>query len=143
MTSFTKFIGKLPFSGKLAIRPLAYRFYLSTTSSERKRSYLALLALLAFYVLTHAVQAEMGTEILRQDSPIWAKVIAGIYAVVNTCVTLTQIHLCLRATHYLFLGHYPRIQRSVPEWSDAETKRMVSVTFIGQAIFLVVYILFK
>lgn len=143
MKEFARFIGMLPFAGKMTIRPLVYRFYQSTTKTERRRSYLHLVVLLVFFVLFHAVQAKMGVQALSFNAPTWVKAISGLYALANICVVLTQMYLGFRATNFLFKGLYPRTNRSHPKWTDVEVVTILAVTLGGQIVFLLLYSLYK
>lgn len=143
MKKFTKFIGKFPFSGKISIRSLVFSLYQSTTVVERRKSYLRLVALLVLFVLVHGVQAGMGVQVLGFDSPIWAKAISGLYALINICVVLAQVHLGFRTTQFFFKGLFPRRRRSYVEYSGAEANVMCTVTLGGQIIFLLLYLLYK
>jgi hypothetical protein len=140
---FAKFIGELPFVGKMTIRPFVYSFYQSKTETERQRSYLHLMILLVFFVLFHAVLGWMGLQMFGFVAPIWVRVAGGLYALANICVVLTQIYLGFRVTKFLFDGLYPRTNRVRPEWNSAEALTMVSVTIGGQIVFFLLYSLYK
>ena len=143
MKWFTKFVGRLPFAGKMSIRPLVFGLYHSTTAVERRKSYLYILTLLVFFVLLHAVQARMGIQALGFNSPIWAKAISGLYALANVFVVLTQLHLGFRTTRFFFGGLYPRSKRSYVDYSGAEVEIMLAVTIGGQIVFLSLYSIYR
>jgi hypothetical protein len=143
MKWFTKLVGRLPFAGKMSIRPLVFGLYHSTTAIERRNSYLRILRLLAFFVLLHAVQTEMGIQALGFDSPIYAKAISGLYVLANVLVILTQLHLVFRTTRFFFSGLYPRSKRGYVGYSGAEMAIMLAVTIGGQIVFLSLYILYR
>ena len=139
MKSFAKLIGKLPFAGKLAIRPTIFSFYQSVTERERRRNYLWLLLLFVSFVLLHGVQAKMGIEALGFDSPIWAKMVSALYAAANICVIVTQIYLGFRVTRFVFTAPYPRMRRKGNDYSAKQANTMLVVTLGGQVIFLILY----
>jgi hypothetical protein len=139
MREFARFINILPLSGKITIRPLVYRFYQSTTETERGRRYLHLVVIIAFSILLHAVQAKMGIQALNFNAPTWAKAISGIYALTNICVVLTQIYLGFRATIFSFKGLYPRTKRSHPDYTGVQVIVMLAVTLGGQIVFFLIY----
>lgn len=141
MKWFTKFVGRLPLSGKMPIRLLVFGLYHSTTAVERRKSYLYILTILVFFVLLHVVQAIMGIQVLGFNSPIWAKAISGLYALVNVFVVLTQLHLGFRTTRFFFRGLYPRSKRSYIDYSGAEVA--MAVTLVGQIVFLSLYSIYK
>lgn len=139
MKGFTKFIGRLPFAGKMSIKPLVFGLYQSTTQEERQWAYAKLAGLLVAFILLHGVQMTMGVEALEFDSPIWAKVVSALYAIVNFCVVLTQLHLGYRTTRFYFKGLYPKTKRGYTEHSGNEVAIMLAVTLGGQIIFLSQY----
>jgi len=139
MKKFAQLIGRLPFAGKMAIRPLIFALYSSTKKVERRNSYLLLMSLLIMYILLHGVQMKMGIRALEFESPTWAKVISALYAITNFCVVLTQIQLCYRATRFFMRGLYPRVKRSYVENSRLEIAIMLAVTLGGQIIFLYIF----
>lgn len=143
MKSFTMFINNIPFSGKVVIRPLAFNFYHSVSLKERFRSYVALIALLLFYILAHGVQALMGLELVKAYAPTWAKVIGTVYAVINLCVTLVQIHLVYRVTCFFRRGLFPRLKRHYVDYSISAQCAMVCFTLAGQLVFLFPYLAIK
>lgn len=143
MKWFSKFVGRLPFAGKMSIKPLVFALYQSTTSIERLKSYISILILLIFFVLLHTVQARMGIQALSFNSPIWAKAISGLYALANIFVVMTQLHLCFRTTRFFFVGLYPRRKRSYAGYSGDEMMTMLVVTLVGQIVFLSLYSLYK
>lgn len=143
MKSFAKFISRLPFTGKISIKQLVFGLYQATTPEERRRSYLKLAALLVLFILPHAVQMKMGISALGFNSPIWAKGVSALYALANSCVVLTQIHLGYRTTRFFFWGLYPRAKRSYAKHSGTEVAIIRAVTLGGQIIFLSLYNLYR
>lgn len=140
MKGFTKLIGRLPFTGKMSIKPLVFGLYQSTTREERLWSYAKFASFLVLFILLHGVQMKMGIRALEFDSPIWTKVVSAIYAIVNFCVVLIQIHLGYRTTRFFFRGLYPRAKRGYTEHSSTEVAIMLAVTLGGQIIFLSQYL---
>jgi len=140
MKSFFRFIGMLPFIGKIGIKLLVYHFYQSMTASERKQSYLHLIVFLAYSILLHATQAMVGIQALSFNSPLWVKVISGLYAIINICVILTQAYLGLRITNFWRRGMCPRTNKAMPEWTISEVATMLAVTFGGQIFFITLYL---
>lgn len=143
MKGFSKFIGKLPFAGKIWIRPLALKVYQSTTASERRQKFLYLMAILVLFVLSHAIQAMAGIYALSFDSSFWAKAISALFAVVNVCVVLTQIYLGIRVTHFCICAPYPRVKRTGNNYSTVEVVTMFAVTSSGQIIFCLFYLWYR
>ena len=139
MKRFAKLIGRLPFAGKMTIRPFIFTLYHSTTMEERKRSYLRFVVLIIFFVLLHGVQAEMGIRALSFNSPLWAKAISGLYAIANISVVLTQIYLGFKATRFRFCAPLPRAKRKDDGYSSADALIMMAVTLGGQILFLFFY----
>jgi len=141
--SFVKLIGRLPFAGKIPIRPFVFGLYQSTTTAKRRRSYLWLMALLVLLVVAYGAGARMGVRALSFDSPTWAKAISVAYVVVNACIILTQIYLGFRATRFCLRASYPRVKRSNTGYSYAEIAVMFVVTSTGQFMFFLLYFLYN
>jgi hypothetical protein len=140
MKSFSKFVGRFPFSGKVSIRMLAFGLYHSTSTTARRWNYFFLMALLILFVVLHGVQMKMGIEALYFESPVWAKVISATYAFANFSVALTQAYLIWRVTRFFLRGLYPRMKRRCIEYSGNEVAVMFAVTIAGQIIFVSQYI---
>ncbi len=140
MRSFAKFIGRLPFVGKMSIKPLVFALYQSTTPEERRWNYFKLASFLTLFILLHGVQMQMGITALKFDSPVWAKIVSAFYGVTNFCVVLTQIHLGYRTTRFFLKGLYPRVRRNYTKHSGSEVAIMLAVTLGGQIIFLSQYL---
>ncbi len=139
MRSFTRFVDKLPFAGKMSIKPLVFSLYQSTTRFERKKKYRNLSIFLFLFALLHVVQLNMGIQALHFTSPVWAKVVSFLYAAANFAVVVTQFHLLYRVTRFYFKGSYPRGKVSYCEHTGTEMLTMLAVTLIGQIIFLSQY----
>lgn len=112
MKSFTKFVSKLPFSGKALIRPVIFALYQSIAASERKQNYLNAIFLLTLFILAHAVQVSFAVRMMSFDAPAWVRVISAFYALVNICVCVVQMHICFRATRFYLYAPYPRAARN-------------------------------
>lgn len=143
MKRFARFIGTLPFLGRMKIRPRAYAFYLSTTRTQRRQNFTHLLVLLMFFVLLHAYLAWFGFYAMNFESPFWVKGIYGFYALVNSCVALVQVHLSFRAYIFLHKELYPQAKRSYPKWTSTEELIMWVVTLGGNVIFFVCYFKYR
>ncbi|KKR35404.1 MAG: hypothetical protein UT67_C0002G0028 [Candidatus Magasanikbacteria bacterium GW2011_GWA2_40_10] len=142
MNSFTRFVGKLPLSGKMLIRPALFGLYQSTTLSERRLKYWSLIIFFSFFVFVHGLQAALGVEALGFESPVWTKTIFGLYALVNISVVLAQISLGLRATQFFFKkgnGSFSPKRKRYINYSKSEVKTMLVVTLGGQIIFILFY----
>lgn len=140
MRWFIRFVNSLPLAGKMTIRAVVFPFYQSTTKEDRRLYYALTMALLAFLIVVHAVQALMGFQLaVLLHCPAWARAIGGVYALVNVSVVLVQSHLAFRVTRFLFKGTYPRRLRSYERYSSRDLLKMGAVTVIGQAVMLAVY----
>lgn len=113
------------------------------TKKERRWNYLCSLSLLIFFILIHALQAQMGIEALSFHSPLWVKIIVAVYALVNISVLITQAYLALRITRSLFTSPCARKKRTAPLWTIGEVLTTVVVTFGGQMIFRCYYLYYK
>ena len=140
MKSFAKFIGRLPFSGKMSIKPLVFGLYQSTTWEERQWNYAKLAGFLVLFILIHGVQMTIGIRALEFESPVWAKVVSAFYAIANFFAVLTQVYLGYRTTRFFFRDLYPRVKRSYTEHSGTEVAIMHIVTLGGQIIFFSQYL---
>ncbi len=143
MKSFTRFVGKLPFTGKMPIRQFVFDLYRSTTKEERRRKYLSVVILLSVNVLMHGAQAAIGIQALSFKTPLWAKVFMGLYTLTNISVVLAQISLVFRATGFCFRGPYSREKKRYRDvFSTSEIKTMWAVTVGGQIAFVFLYALY-
>jgi hypothetical protein len=143
MKSFTRFVGRLPFSGKLLIRQFVFGLYRSTTKTERRRKYLSLVILLSIYVPVHVLQAVLGIQALDFNAPIWVKVFMSLYALINISVVLVQISLGFRATKFCFRGLYSQTKKKYNHvLSTSERRTIQLVTGGGQITFVVLYALY-
>ncbi len=137
-------VGKLPFSGKMSIAPSIFKFYNSTNSTDRKKAYSTLALLLIAFVFFHGIQAQMGIKGLSYQAPLIVKVLFGLYATVNICVTVTQFYLLARSTYFLLTSKtYPRAERKWKEHTDKAKIWMLIVTLGGQAVFLTCYMCYS
>ena len=143
MKRFAKLIGMFPFCGKLTIRPFVFGIYQSTTGGGRWKNYAALMVVLLLFILLHGLQAKMGVEALNFSAPIWVRGVAGLYALINACVVLTQIHLVFRATYFSLAKPLAKEKRVYYCHSEAEKLKMIVITLGGQIVFLLIYILYK
>jgi hypothetical protein len=144
MKTLARFVGKLPFSGKVLVRLLALLFFYSTTKISRWLIYICLMVFLALFILVHGAQVVFGLEVMYFTCPIWAKLYSGFYALANLCVVLTQIYISFRATHFLCKGRYSRVKRSIVyKWTLAEVVFMLVVTLGGNVAFLAIYIEYR
>lgn len=140
MRWFIRFVNSLPLAGKAGIRPQVFLFYQSTTKEGRRWYYAMTMALLVFLIVVHAVQALMGFQLaVLFHCPVWARMVGGIYAIVNASVILAQGHLAFRVTRFLLRGTYPRRPRRYDGYSSSELLKMGVVTVVGQAVVLAVY----
>ena len=135
MKIFIRFIGKLPFAGKLIIRQLAHNLYVSRDAEECLASYWRLVRLLVFFVLAHFIQFRYGIEAMYSDLPLWTKLIGGLYALANGLAITAQTHLVIRATRYLLKGSLAHHRRRYIHHTAAESLTALMVTIGGQAAF--------
>jgi hypothetical protein len=143
MKKFAKFVGKFPFAGKMSIRPLIFNLYQTTSETERRHTFLCLMGLLVVFIFFHALQARMGIQALKFESPNWAKLIFALYAIINISVVITQIYLCYRAIRFYVLAVFPQRKRGYNDYPAKESIKMVIVTLSGQFIFLSFYFLYQ
>ncbi len=142
--TFAKTISKLPLSGKGILTPLIFEFYNSTNKKDRRKSYFLIIALLSICILAHVAQAQIGIHGLGFNTPIIFKIVFGLYACVNLCVSLTQLYLFIRCTHFLLTSKtYPRFKRLRKEYTGKQTVLMLVFTYICQIIFSICYTLYS
>jgi len=139
MKRFARLIGRLPFCGKLTIRPLFFGLYRGMTRAERRDSYLALMLTLAVFIPVHAFQALMGVAVLCRHPPVWAAAIGGLYALANACVTLTQFQLACWTTWFYCRAPLPSMRTGYTDYTSSQAVYMLAVTLGGQFLFLAVY----
>ncbi|PWU24001.1 hypothetical protein C5B42_01100 [Candidatus Cerribacteria bacterium 'Amazon FNV 2010 28 9'] len=135
MKRFIRFINSLPFCGKVAIQPVVYHLYESTTRKERRLWFVGLVILLGNLVYFHSANAIAGLQVVMHAPPLWAGVICGIYALANICVVMAQIALGIRAFKFLLKGSYSRVKRQHKLTPLNEVIFMVVVTAGGQLLF--------
>ena len=143
MKSCAQLVGKLPFAGKITLRPFIFGLYLSTTKERRRTAWLNLLALLIIFSLGHGKQVRMGIKICEYGVPVWVRAIGALYAMINASVILTQVYLAYRITRFYFRGPLPRMDRTYVEYSAAQTMTMTAVTLGGQILFGALYLWFR
>lgn len=143
MKKFARTISYLPLAGKIWIAPVVFGLYGATTNSRRTAWFCLALILLVLFIFAHGKQAQIGFEALHLDAPTWVRIIFGLFAVANACVTLTQIYILYRITVFLFTASLPRTKRSRPGFSLIEKLRMIGVTSVGMALFFVLYRAYK
>lgn len=137
---FVYLVNSIPFAGKIAINPLAHQLWSATTIKSRTASFVQLRALLMLYVLAHTVQAVMGFVSINPDNFILLNLIFVVYAVLNTAVTIAQLHLMYRAIKLTF-RRLPKYSRSYKGMSKSLESICILVTLLGQIAFLVAYAL--
>jgi hypothetical protein len=143
MKAFSTFFGKFPFAGKFAIRNFFSAMYRSNTFSERLKSYLGLLGLLAVYCLGHGMQVLMGARLMyTQNVPFWAILAGFLYASINGAAIVTHIYLALRATVLMLSNRYAKTPHQINSCSGAEFLIAIVATLAGQFGFLAIYYLF-
>ncbi len=142
MKAFNSFIGRFPFSGKFAIRSLFSIFLSSPDKKSRLTSYAILLGLLIFFVFGHGSQAWLGYKGMISHSPLWTKFIFLPYMVVNIAVTIVHTYLVFRATILLFTCRYGRRFHFLSTLPNSEMALALFVTLLGQALFIVPYLIY-
>jgi hypothetical protein len=143
LRTFSKFMGRLPFSGRALIRPGVNAVRQSQTRCTRAICYIALMVLLVILVVAHGYQAWMGVSALGFLAPIWAKCVFALYGLVNSAVTLTQVHIICRTTRYVVATPLKAQARRLSEFTITEEVTMFLVTLGGQAAFAVPYLMYQ
>lgn len=142
MKRFTKIIGKLPLSGKVAIRQLVFGIVQSTTWEVRKRYYIGFMILLTISIPVHGMQLLLGLIALGFNSPIWARIVSVLYALVNLCVILTQAYLGYRMIRFVSRQLYSQVKRNYIDYSFDKSLTMTAITLGCQLIFLLQFFLY-
>ena len=142
MISIAKAVGKLPFIGKLSLRPAVINFRCSANSRVRRTRYFRLVSTLVLMVISHAVQALVGFWAMGFDAPTSVRVYYCLYAASNAAVVLAHAEILIRSTFFLFRGPYPREAKRYPEPSKFEKWLAIGFTISAQAIMLVLLALY-
>lgn len=103
------FTNKLPFSGKVAIRPTTVRFFKERRANKKWKSFIKVVVLLIFMIVCHAIQAMMGYGIAFYEDLLWARVVGALYCIVNSLVSYAQFILLIRVIKHTF--RFYRIKR--------------------------------
>lgn len=135
MRGFVRFINRLPFAGKMSIRPLVFLLYSSTTRGRQWASYAGLIILLAVFVVGHSFQARDGMA-AAMAGPVSVKIVGGLYAVANISVVIAQVYLAGRVTLFIRRGLTPRRKKAYRGFSLTSVIIMIAVTLGGQIVFL-------
>ncbi len=145
MKGFTKWVGKMPFSGKYQITRWSFRFYYSLDPIERWKHYCFLLVMLLLYVLTHSALALLGAIAVNGSAPCWVNAIFALYVLANGCSAVAQAHLLYRASRFQFnlRSPYPRRARSLPAYKLSGRLACIAVTATGQALFIAAFIQYR
>lgn len=143
MKRFANFVGIFPFSGKLALRPLATKIIQSDTLLSRRGSYIKLMVLLTFYTALHLIQFFMGVELIPMNVPVWVMLAGVTYALVNASVVLAQGYLGYRMTRYFLLQPLAKsASRRKYEYSGTDSAFMCLFTLVGQLSFCFIYVIY-
>jgi len=142
MRGFVYFINGIPFCGKLPIRYLLLMCFQSETEILRRHNGLALLFVLATFIFGHTLQAVLGIEALGFKSPVWAKIIFGLFTTANLCVAVAQIYLAFRVKHFFFDRPFLQTRKTLSTYSFGESVKMLVITFFCHMIFCSTYNLF-
>lgn len=136
------FVAAFPFAGKIAIRNSLFSLYLSRTKKEKTARWWTFLFVMAFLIIGHALQAEMGMKGLRfSQGPTFFRLISAVYFVANTLITITQVYTLYRGTRF-YLGETLKDSSrkyDKKKYSGGEQLYMLLVTVICQVVFFVPY----
>lgn len=148
----TKWIGMLPFSGRLILKPALFSVYGCRGKKKFKRLTFALIVLILF-IAGHSFQAYLGYSLFKYTGYLVVKIVAVIYATVNVLVTYCQVFLFFRVTIHCL----KRIKtdwrkkrrrkkisdREIPEFSVRQQIIFASITLAGQIIFFLCQTIFS
>ncbi len=134
MKKIAIFIGKLPFVGKLVIRPVIFGLYQSQTFYKRLIYYCLLVVILLYFVFVHGSQMISAIKYFNLNSSFILKGVCCVFAVVNFCVTLTQLYLIYRSTCFFIKGKYLKKIHHYRDYSFLEKVIMFVTTLSGQII---------
>lgn len=97
MKRFVRFVGRLPFAGKIPIRNHYFGMHRAETDRERNSHYYVLNILFCLMTIGHGGQAVMSLyDLYFYIAPLWAHAIYLIYFLLNVMVIVTQVSLWMR-----------------------------------------------
>jgi hypothetical protein len=133
---YNRFIARLPFCGKFAVKDALYWTAVSVTKGQRIwRGSLTALFLL-FYVFCHACQAMMGCYLMLIPVPIVWRVFGGVYLAANALVALNQFLLLFRLLHLMRRKTLSSRNRVSPQPATVALVVAIAFTAAAQIAFL-------
>lgn len=137
MKRYSKFVGKLPFSGKIAIKECLVNLYTQETLKDRLKVFSGVVLFLLLFIFAHLMQSSMGVTLFLTTDFVAVKIMALVYAAVNLMVSIEQVYLLIRSTYFII-----RTRKSMRIGKSREAKTTkrevvlaVIVTLAGQIIF--------
>lgn len=138
LKQFTQTVSKLPFAGKLAIRP-AFRTFLRARRGRRGWAFAWVSKLLGLMVVGHGFQAWKGLLAMRmafvvKTKVFWHLVFAG-YTAANIAVTIAQAYLLVWCCYVFVTQRRTGYAGPNTEFTGMEILVMLVVTLGGQVLF--------
>lgn len=136
---FTQLVSKLPFAGKLAIRP-AFRNFVRANGRKRHGAFAWLSSILGFMVIGHGRQAWVGLQAMRlayfaKTKVFWHVVFAG-YTAANIAVTIAQAYLLCWSLYVFATRRHTGLIAAADDYTGREIVVMLVVTLGGQGLFI-------
>ena len=140
MKKFARFVGRFPFAGKLAIRPLVFLFYESRTRAQCRFRYSVVATFILVFAMMHEAQIRSGWRLLQAADLFLIKAFSFLYVFANVCSVIVQFYLTWRMTRFLMVGSFPRRKKALVRlYSMAEAGVMLTVTLGVQFFFIFLY----